>query len=294
MNSFFNNLFKTNSSATYVSNSINIKKAPAPDAGALNDIYKNPLYHTIRSNIVSKQTHLINHFHDMAFIASCADKTLVLSAPFKTYTSGKNKEEQEQLYIQNKAFTQNNFKGNIAVSKKLDAKYKSRYELFKALQTIYPTFGLEIEKKIPKEDFELLQHVRRALKHVIYKNSMTYEPKKHQSEVLLEYQDSLSEVIDSELFAKACNIEDCFMIKEIDTFFKMYSTAEPEKKKPLTHVTLLTRDSKKISPLELAHKIRNDRVNRTKLYDQIAKLYEKLGSGKEITIKIKSPIDFEK
>lgn len=294
MNSFFNNIFKTNSSATYISDSIHTKKAPAPDAGALKDIYKNPLYHTIRSNIVSKQTHIINHFHDMGFVASCADKTLVLPAPFKTYTSGKNKEEQEQLYIQNKTFTQANFKKNITVSKKLDEKYKSRYELFKALQTIYPSFGLEIEQKIPKEDFELLQHVRRTLKHVLYKNSMPYEPKKYQSDILLEYQDSLSEVIDSELFAKACNIEDRFMISEIDTFFKMYSTAEPEKKKPLTHATLLTHDSKKISPLELAHKIRYDRVNRTKIYDQIAILYDKLGSGKEITIKTKSPIDFEK
>ena len=294
MNSIFNNIFKTNSIVTYTSDSINIKQAPAPDAGALNDIYKNPLYHTIRSNIVSRQTHLINYFHDMVFVASCADKTFVLSAPFKTYTPGKNKEEQEQLYIQNKTFTQNNFKGNIAVSKKLDAKYKSRYELFKALQTIYPSFGLQLEQKLPKEDYELLLKAKRALKHVILKNPMGYEPKKTQSEVLLEYQDLLSEVIDSELFAKACNIEDCFMIKEIDTFFKMYSTAEPEKKKPLTHATLLTHDSKKISPLELAHKIRNDRVNRTRLYDQIAKLYDKLGSGKEITIKTKSSTDFEK
>ena len=30
----------------------NIIKAPVSNTGALNDIYKNPLYHTIRSNIV--------------------------------------------------------------------------------------------------------------------------------------------------------------------------------------------------------------------------------------------------
>ena len=90
MNSFFNNLFKTNSSATYVSNSINIKKAPAPDAGALNDIYKNPLYHTIRSNIVSKQTHLINHLKENLNVKSVVLHGICIGSASSLYAATSN------------------------------------------------------------------------------------------------------------------------------------------------------------------------------------------------------------
>lgn len=272
----------------------NIIKAPVYNTGALNDIYKNPLYHTIRSNIATKQSYLINHFHDMTFVASCSDYAFVLSAPFKTYAGKKTAEEREKRFQDDKAFTKQLFKKNIEISHKLDAKEKSRAELFKALQTVYPTFGLNMDQKIPKEDYELVHRVRKNFRHVFSSEPQSYDPLQPQNEKLLSLQDKLSEVIDSENFAKACNIEDKFMISEIDKFLKLYSKSDPLIARELTHETLLTHDGRKVSPIALARKIRHDRVERTHKYAKISQLYKKLGSGKEIKILTKPNDDYEK
>ena len=271
-----------------------IIKAPVITAGALNDIYKNPLYHTIRSNISSKQSYLINHFHDMTFVASYSDFAFVLSAPFKTYAGKKTAEEREKAFQDDKAFTANLFKKNIEISKKLDAKEKSRAEFFALVHKVYPTFGQNMEDKISKEDFDLVQHVRKSFRQVFASSNLEYDHNVSQKDKLLSLQDKLSEIIDSETFAKACNIEDKFMISELDKFFELLPNAEIEIKRELNHETLRTHDGRKISCINLARKIKQDRVQRTQKYEQISKLYTKLGSGKELKILLKPNDDYEK
>lgn len=266
---------------------IEIKRAPVVTAGVFHDIYSNPLYHTIRSNIITKQSYLINHFHDMTFVASCADYAFVLAAPFKTYTSSKKAEEREKNFQEDKAFTANLFKKNILISKSLDAKEKSRREFFEAVRIVYPSFGMDIEKKISPKDYELLHSVRKKFKQIFSTGASSYDTNIRQNEKLLFLQDKLSEIIDSESFAKACNIEDTFMINEINKFFELLPNQDSKIKQSLGHKTLKTHDGKKISPINLAHSIRNSRIKRVQIYNQILSLYQKLGNGKEIKILLK-------
>jgi hypothetical protein len=77
-------------------------------------------------------------------------------------------------------------------------------------------------------------------------------------------------------FAKACNIEDKFMISEIDKFLELYSKSDPLIARELTHETLLTHDGRKVSPIALARKIRHDRVERTHKYAKISQLYKNI------------------
>ena len=72
------------------------------------------------------------------------------------------------------------------------------------------------------------------------------------------------------------------------------SDAEIEIKRELNHETLRTHDGRKISCIDLARKIKQDRVQRTQKYEQISKLYTRLGSSKELKIILKPNDDYEK
>lgn len=273
---------------------INNIQAPTYHVGALNDIYKNPIYHTIKSNILLKQNNLIFQYHDMTFVAAHSDYSFVLPAPYKSYTGQKNAEEREERYQEDKLFTNIIFKKNITTSKKLDAKEKSRSELFAEIRKIYPSFGLNIKEKISNEDYELLNSVRKAFRHVFTLDNQGYNSEISQKERLLALQDKLSEVIDSESFSKACNIEDKFMINEINEFFKLYNRSSLEQQRAMKCSSLHTHDGIKISPIDLLRKIKTDRIDRTHKYEQISSLYTKLGTSNKIKIKLKPDHDIEK
>ena len=247
------------------------------------DIYKDPTHQSIRSNILTKQTNIISHFNDMAFVASLGDDAIVLPAPFKMHVAKTTPEERETMFQNDRQFTREHFKKNIAISRKLDEKNESRSKLYRAIQAVYPDFGQGIEHKLPKDDFELLHDTRKILRH-IFSESFNYDMSVSQSERLITFKDNLSEVVDSPTFAKACSIEDRFVVDEIDKFFEMYKDASPEAKKGLTVSDIITHDSRKTSALELIRKVKTERLARLKKYEEISGLYEKLGTKKEVKI----------
>ena len=181
----------------------------------------------------------------------------------------------EKRYQENRLFTVNNFEKNITAYNKLSSRYTSRYELFSKIREVYPEFGQNMNKKISSDDFQLYSQVLRNFKKVT-SSIMEYTDTLPASDVLLNQQDKIAEVVDSIDFTRACEIEDKFMISELDTFFKNLSSMPPEVKHGFQKHNILMPDGKKSSYLELAQKVKNDRLKRIEKYGKIYKIYNKL------------------
>ena len=97
---------------------------------------------------------------------------------------------------------------------------KYQDELIFRIRSIYPEFALNMHKKVSAEDWELYSRVVKQTGCLI--RDLTIGSKKRNltkcSE--LEEQDAISTVIDSHEFAKACKIEDDFMMQEFQEFKK--------------------------------------------------------------------------
>ena len=238
------------------------------------DIYKKHSITEIRSGISRFQTFLLS-MHDMAFVASLADTSIVLPAPIKYAKLGMHTDISEKRYQENRLFTVNNFEKNITAYNKLSSRYTSRYELFSKIREVYPEFGQNMNKKISSDDFQLYSQVLRNFKKVT-SSTMEYTDTLPASDVLLNQQDKIAEVVDSIDFTRACEIEDKFMISELDTFFKNLSSMPPEVKHGFQKHNILMPDGKKSSYLELAQKVKNDRLKRIEKYGKIYKIYNKL------------------
>ena len=237
-------------------------------------IYEQPSYTNIKSNIIIKQSLLLN-YHDMLSVARLADNCLMVRPPVLYSISGKSHAEHERIFEENHKFFDINFKKNIKASRKLDFQVYSRKELFSNISEVYPEFGQNMKSKISGEDYELYHTYKRNLKS-LFTHDVDYKPLEPSSETLKHAQDKLSEVIDSSGFSKACEIEDRFMLSELDTFFDKLPYATKEQRSKLSKPTILREDGQKISTLDLAKRVREEEIARLKKYAEISELYDKL------------------
>ncbi len=238
------------------------------------EIYKKHSITEIRSNISKFQNSLLS-MHDMAFVASLADNSIVLSAPIKYPKLGSHADIAEKHYQENRLFAAENFAKNITAHNKLSAKYNSRSELFSRIREVYPEFGQNMNIKISSEDFELYSQVFKKFKKVISTDT-DYTDTVSAQDILLNQQDKIAEVVDSIDFTKACEIEDTFMISELDTFFKKLSSMPPEVKHSFQKHNIQMPDGRKASSFELAEKVKSDRIKRLEKYGKIYRIYNKL------------------
>lgn len=243
-------------------------------------IYDSPTYSNIKSNISIHQSSLLLYYHDLAYVASTLNDSIVLVSPVKHVHTGKTAEEYNRIFDENTAFAQANFKKNIKLSKKLDYRLYTRSILFDNIREIYPDFGNNMKDKISPEDYELyhsnMAKVKKALLLEVHD-----EPFKPLSEGLAEAQKKFAEVTNTPEFAKACEIEDRFIISEFDKFFGMLPQASQEKQSLLRKSTIKLENGNKISTIDLANKVRSERVARLQKYSEINKLEGK-SSGKTV------------
>lgn len=250
----------------------------------IKDIYENPNSIQIRSNIHTKQNEILNNYYDMGFIASIADNLFVLPSPVKVLFNH-TKQYANEKYEADTAVVKNNFEKNIKASKKLDKKVSYRSILFSSISKVYPDFCCNMEEKIGTEKYSLYYKEKLALRRILTStpNSSIND---FSSEILLSYKDRLSCVIDTPEFSEACSIEDEFVISEIEAFFQALSKMPKEKQKPF-HRKKLKIGEDYFSTIEIAEKVKTERLNRLKKYSEIQKLYRKLENHPYIKLSVK-------
>jgi hypothetical protein len=247
--------------------------------GNLDDIYAKQSYADIKRNLSADQSKLLQYYFDMGLVASTADDAFVVIPPIRLYTR-KESEEQVQANIKNAS---ENFKTNIKTSKKLDKKVDCKFFLFEQIRTIYPDFGKNMDKKVSPSEYSLYTKNKKLLKNALFYDSQSNNT---VANTLLSYKDRLSHVIDTEEFSDACNIEDKFVISEIDMFFKLLKGLPAREKNDISKAKF-KQDDKSLSVIDLANKLRTERIERTSKYSEIKKLYNKMRSSKYISLQNK-------
>lgn len=258
--------------------------------------YEEPSYTGIKNNISTRQALLLN-YHDMLTVARLADDCLMIRPPIIFPSSSKSQEERDRIFEENHKFFENNFRKNIKASRRLDFQVYLRKELFTNISEVYPEFGQNMESKLSGQDYELYHTSKMHLKSRI-SPEIHCEPKEHYPETFKKSQDKLSEIIDSENFSKACEIEDKFMLSELDTFFDKLPYADSQVRSKLSKPTIYKEDNQKMSTLDLAKKVREELIARIKKYSEISALYDKLNkkvdNNRYIKIKTSEKDDISK
>lgn len=243
----------------------------------------------IASVISSKQTYLIAHLYDMGFVAATIDDSFYLPRPYKTVHFGKQAQFYEQKYKEDNEVSEKYFPKNIAVSKRLSSRVDSRMELYSKIREIYPGFCKDMDKKVPPEDYELYKTNKANLKKCISKKAQ-YSDQQSLKDLLFNYQDNASKLIDSLDFSKACKIEDSFVFSELETFFAKLSELPKEERTKFSKPKIQVNDQYSPTLLEFAQKLQKERKFRIEKYSAIENLYTKLSKQSHLKLTINRPL----
>lgn len=258
----------------------------------INEAYSQTPDH-IRRDINVKQTHILASLFDMAYIAATAEDSFVLPQPIKfAQRNSKKIAEYNEKYNNDMEFSKRHFKKNIKACQKLHDRVESRAVLFEMIRKVYPDFALNYDKKISPEDLEIYTKNKKLLKRNIgLHKDIVYSGKTSSEELLGTYCDSLSSLIDTKEFSKACQIEDSFMLSELDIFFEKFAELSDEEKQAFSSTKITTSKGNVVSALKLANLLRNSRISRLEKYAQIESLYQKMDSNPFIKLDINESDD---
>lgn len=241
----------------------------------------------VKSNIKTNQNHLLS-MHDMAFVASLAESCIVLPGVVKFTKSGADNISSKEKFLQDRIFSADHFKENIKASHKLESKCNARRKLFEHIREVYPDFANHMDDKISDSDSKTYHTVLRKFRYTLSKE-LIYTGDTSSSDLLLQKKDDISEVIDSIDFTRASEIEDKFMISELDTFFKMLEASPKEVQHDFKKHNIQIAGGKKQSIFELAEKAKQDRLRRLEKYSSIYNIYKKLEKHPYIKLELENP-----
>lgn len=282
----FKNVFNKNKPVTSEPN-ISSSEFYSQNVHLPKSIYEEPTPSGIAHNIVSKQTFALSFLFDMAYVAATADNSFYLPKPYKISHSGNSRKVFEEKFKSDIAFTNEYYKKNIKVSKKLDNYVNPRKELFEIMRTVYPDFCHNMEQKVPREDYEFYRKNKINLKKCLHCQD-SYSDTVSSKDILLGYQDDLAHLIDTLDFSKACKIEDTFVASEIITFFNKFSNLSNEDKESIIKHKIKLNNSS-IKPLEFAKKLLDERNDRIVKYSSIEDLYTKMDKKTHIKLTLNTP-----
>lgn len=245
------------------------------------DIYKNPNTILIGGNISNKQHLLINRFFDMGFVMATADASIVLHAPIVYFNDSRTQIERDNDYEQDREAFKQNFEKNIRLSKKLDKRVDLLEKMFSKIREVYPSFGKDMESKIPPEDYSLYISQQTKFKKALTGHTGYFDEAKRFSDKLLERKDRISEVIDSEYATRACIIEDMFLISELEKYFEILRKLPPEEQRSQNEKTISFGNGK-VSAHELAIHVLQDRRQRIETNNKTKTECDKLHRKREI------------
>ncbi len=255
-----------------------------------------PVYASIKNSLRMCLMTLLNKNHDLAYVASVVDNSVVLPMPYKSLSSKSHKDPA--LFAEDKKFAEENFGVNLKLYQKIAPYTESRQLLYQRIRSVYPDFALNMEKKIPAEDYILYTSQLRAMRGLI--NDPVIDKDIPLRENLLMIQDRHAEVIDTRDFTRACAIEDGFIIAELDRFYALLRDASTEQIDALNKEDIpvyvqspgqLRLHKGKYSAVHFADVCMENRKSRMRKYDEINLLYKKLDAHPEIRLTVKEEYD---
>lgn len=255
------------------------------------DLYESQNSTSIHSNIATRQSAEFSFLLDMAYVAATADYAFYIPHPYKVHHYGKDAQKFQEKYAADLAFFDEYLKKTIKVSKKLDTHSKSRLELVDEIKKVYPDFCMHMDEKISPEDYAFYRQNKVKLKKAVSAKN-PYSDEISLEDQLLEYQDNLAQTIDTIDFSRACEIEDRFVLSELNTFFEKYDELSPEEQAEISkkRITIKTngKNKNKIRVLNFAHQLKDEREARIEKYHTIEELYSKLENQSKLRLNIKS------
>lgn len=243
---------------------------------------------SLHTTISMKQSYLLNHLFDMAYVAATADDTFYLPRPYKIAHHQSVAKKFDDKYKDDVSACDENFERNKIALEKISSHVSPRLQLFDKIKEIYPNFCLNYDKKMSPDDLPIYIENRKSLKKAIFKTN-TYSDTTSSRDVLLDCKDKLSNVIDSQGFAKACHIEDRFVLSEIDVFLDKLGKLPEEERAQFANNTI-TAGENTVPILDYVDKIRQERLSRIEQYSSIEQLYSKIPSATP-TIKVVTKSD---
>jgi hypothetical protein len=235
----------------------------------------------LRNEVHMTLTDLLRGYFDISYVASQADKSIVLNGIFKRTTGIKSKEEYNKRFEADTEFTR---KHNDKVAKRLidlRAYHEVQVSFFKDVRAIFPSFCVDPEKKMGAENYSFYKHEASALRNVVTL-PISKETEQPQEETLLEVQDKISDVTDNQGFTTACRIADSFLASELEAFLSFVETLSPEEINKLKHQkyrVFSVVDGKRVegryNTVSYAQRMLHEKQEKLKKYEEIDALFEK-------------------
>lgn len=232
---------------------------------------------SIHTTLSMKQSYLLNHLFDMAYVAATADDAFYSPRPYKVAHHAAVAKKFDDKYNEDVSTCNENFERNKIALEKLSNYVTPRLQLFDKIKEIYPNFCLNYDKKMSPEDLKVYVENRKSLKKTIFVTNV-YSDTVSSKEVLLDCKNKLSNVIDSEGFAKACHIEDNFVLSELDVFFDKLGKLPEEERTKFTNSTI-TSGENTVPILDYINRVKQERLSRIGQYSSIEQLYSKIPSA---------------
>lgn len=231
---------------------------------------------SLHSSITTKQSYLLSHLFDMAYVAASADTAVYLPRPFKVARISEKSQKYDDIYNQNIKISDKNFETNKKANKSLTMRLDSQMQFFGRVREIYPDFGLNFKEKVSPEDYETYTTGKKNLKKVLFK-TYQFSGDSDLSEYLENARNDISKVIDSKEFSRACQIEDSFILSELGIFFDKFAELPPEKQAEFKKAKIQkSKNSKPVGILDFANRLKSEKEKKLEQYETIQNLYKKL------------------
>ena len=163
---------------------------------------------------------------------------------------------------------------------------ENQEEFYTRLRSIYPDFSLNMDEKVSPEDWEFYEKITKQTAELLRDLSIGGAKRDLTLVSEIEEQDTISEFIDSRDFAKACKIEDSFMMQEYEYFerhaeMKGYNEPNVRDTAPCVAIAKLVKTSQILG-------------DKKRKYISNYEKYEKFLEGLNDTVTIQSKIPHKK
>lgn len=238
---------------------------------------------SLRNELHISFTDLLRNYYGLSYVASQADKTVVLNGLVKKTTGIDSKEEYNRRFEADTEFSRKHHAKVAGRLVDISIYRESQVRFFEDVRAIFPSFCVDPEKKMGTEEYAAYKHATSALRNIVTLPISKEETGQSQEEVLLGVQDKISDITDNQDFTNACRIADSFLASELESFLSFAETLSPEEIEKLKHQrykVISYIDGKRVegryNTLSYAQRMLQEKQEKLKKYEEIEKLFEKI------------------
>ena len=197
-------------------------------------------------------------YYDTGFILNNLESIISLPIPYKTRSM-----TMEQ-YESNKKIALSTIEESQTAYKKFLQELEFRKETFSQIRNYKPNFANRIQDSLSKEDYQIYLDLIKSCSKDISSLVRTMDDRSNDySDLLLIKKDIISSIIDSENASKLTNMEDTFILKELESLEDLSLDSET------------TQNAEKLKKKLLGRIKQNDFFNTIYSRDNQIKLIEK-------------------